>query len=485
MGINKLFSDGVPVCGEKFLLKVSKDRLEATVSPKDAHALARLTGEDFAQILTEAPPNGVTFGLLEGPELKSPGIYFVAKGQPVIHGENAKIRTYVKPAVVRSPKVKNSSKDNVDFRELGSIVNVPKDKLLLEKVLPTAGVSGKTVTSQIIKAKPGKDIKIRIGSGVRISEDGMQVHSEIEGKYILGDGKASVLDSHLVNGDIDISVGNVAFVGKKLEINGSVLPGFKVKCKKDIYIAQGVQNSAEIVAGGDLSVKGGTIGSDVVIQCWGCATIDFIENVGRIEVKGDLIITDAIIQGHARVGNDLFVAKGKGTLIGGSFIVGGSAYITELGSDGEVVTEISVGINPKLEEKKKKLHEDKEIWPVKMNEVIKNTTALKKQQREMGKEFPPEKLELLKQCNESLPQIMEKVNSLNELEKDLEAEIEETISACIYVYGKVYPGVHVEIGGISRTLVSEEQCVVIHFDKHSRSIRCRSMTPEEREAKPQ
>jgi len=245
----------------------------------------------------------------------------------------------------------------------------------------------------------------------------------------------------------------------------------------------GVQNSAEIIAGGDLEIKGGVIGEDIVIQCWGNVRIDFIENVGRIEVRENFSVSDTIIQANVRVGKNVMVTGGKGVLIGGKFVVGGSLYAKEIGSEAEVVTEIEVGINPDLEERKQKLDKEKEVWPAKMNEIIKTTTALKKQQKEEGS-LSPEKAELLKKYNDMLPEVMEKVNTLTERSDAMDIEIEQTTNECVYVYGKVYPGTRVTIGGMSRTLTSIEEWAVIHFDKASRQIHCRAMTPEERQAMP-
>lgn len=474
---SKLFKEGVEICDDKFLLKVTKDRLEAYVFPKDREAGLTIYDVDLAAMMQEVKSQGINYGLLDEPQVREDGTYRVAQGLAAVQGENAKIQAYVKPAVVRSPK--STGNDQVDFRELGSIVNVPKDKLLLEKIPPTSGTPGKTVTSEIINAKAGKDINIKVGPGVALSADGRQVTSTLDGKYMLADGKASVMVEHTVLGNVDMSVGNIAFVGERLMVNGSVEPGFKVKCKNDIYIAQGVQNGAEVTAGRSLEIKGGVIGADVVLKCWGDIKVDFVENVGRIEAKEDLIITETIIQGKARVGGDLKVLTGKGTLIGGKFIVGGSAYFQELGSEAEVVTEISVGINPQLEAKKKELDAGKEIWPAKMNEIIKNTTALKKMQKDAGGTLPPDKAELLKKLNAMLPEVMEKVNDLSELEKELDIEIEKTINEAVYVYGKLYPGTTITICGISRTMVTEEERVVVHFDKATRQIHCRKMTPQE------
>jgi uncharacterized protein (DUF342 family) len=479
MELSQLVKQGAEV-GDNLLLKVSRDGLEAIVVSKDKSPLA-IAELDLAALITEVREKGVVFGVLEPPVAKGPGLC-VARGLPPEPGENAKVKYYVKPAVVRSPKFKTPQKKVVDFRELGSIVNVPENKLLLEKIPLTEGTPGKNVLGLPINTKPGKDIKIKVGSGVALSEDGFQATSELEGKYMLADGKASVMTEHTMSSDVDLSTGNIAFVGKSLIINGSVLPGFKVKGKGDVFIAKGVQDSAHITAGGNLEIKGGVVGDAVVLKSWGNASVDFVENVGRIEVKGDLTITDAIVQGHARVGGNLRVLSGKGTLIGGEFTMGGSAYVRELGSDAEVNTHIIVGVNPSLAEKVEELEREKEIWPDKMSEILKATTALKKMQRDDNGNLLPEKVALLKEYNDMLPEVMEKVNHITEREQALDEEMEQSASEAVYVKGVVYPGVTVTIAGISRMLTSPENSTVIHFDKEKRQIHCRAMTPEEKQA---
>jgi len=478
--VPKQLFKGVSIYSDAFILKASKDKLEAFIRPKDDSS-SGMRDIDYKAMKDEVKAQGVVYGLLDKPIPKGDGSYSVARGRAVRNGENAKVKTYVKPAVVRAPKVKNPAKDKVDYRELGAIVNVPKGKLLLEKIPPTPGTPGKDIFDNNILPKAGKELNIKVGPGVVLSEDGTKVTSGVEGKFMLADGKASVLTEHSLSGDVDMSIGNIAFVGDKLSINGTVLPGFKVKCKREIYISKGVESS-EITAGESLEIKGGVIGEDVVLKSWGNIKLDFIENVGRVEAKGDLTITDSSIQVKARVGGNLRAMEGKGAIIGGKYIVGGSIYVKELGSDAEVITEINVGINPELEDKKKKLDEEKKIWPEKMNEIIKNTTALKKMQKDMGGKLPEDKAAMLQNYNKMLPQVMEKVNNITVLEESVEAEMDQAVNECIYVYGTVYPGINVTIGGQTRILQSEEHAVVIHYDRENRQIHVRAMTSDEKQA---
>lgn len=476
-----LFKEGVPIYGEKFTLKVSKDRLEALVSPRASGGVVNINEIDIKKFHGELRAAGVNFGLLEKPVVWSDGFYCVAQGVVAVNGENARIKTYVKPGIAQVPQANDPMKDKIDFHEMGAIVNVPKDKLLLEKVPLTLGRPGRTVTGEVLNAKPGKDLTMKVGPGITLSEDGGKGISNVEGKFVLVDGKAAVMVEHTVNGDIDFNVGNIAFVGTRLTITGAVQPGFKVKCKGDIVIGQGVQYSAEVTAGGSLEIKAGVIGRDVVIKCWGNFTTNFMESVGRVEVKGDLDVSESMVQVHAMVGGNIRVVKGKGILAGGHYVVGGSVFVRELGSTDEVETDLSVGVNPALDEKKEKLLEEKAVWAAKMNELIRNTTGLKALQKEKGSAFPPEQAELLKKYNQMLPQVMERVNQLAATEETLQAEIEQAGSESIYVFGLLHPGAKISIGGITRILNTQENGVVIYFDREKRQIHCRGMSPEERQ----
>jgi hypothetical protein len=482
MPVDALFKEGVAVCDGGFTLKVSRDRLEAVIAPRDSgRGGGNIRSIDLNGLHGEMRAAGVTFGLLGAPSPRMDGTFCVAQGKAPVNGDNARIKSYVKPGIAQAPKVDDPMTENVDFREMGAIVNVPKDKLLLEKVPLTLGEPGHTVTDEVINAKPGKDLTIKVGPGITLSPDGNQGVSAVEGKFVLVDGKPAVMVEHTVNGDIDYSVGNIAFVGQRLTVNGTVQPGFKVKCKGDIVIAQGVQYSAEITAGGNVEIKGGVMGHEIVIKSWGNVTTTFLDNVGRVEVKGDLTVAESVVQVHALVGGSIRVLSGQGVMAGGHYVVGGSVYVKELGSSDEVMTELSVGINPALDEKKAALDREKEVWSGRMNELLRNTTGLKTMQKEKGKEFPPEQAALLKKYQQMLPQVAERINQLSEAEVVMEAEMAQAASESIYVYGTLYPGAKVTIGGVTRVLNTQESAVVVHFDKENRQIHCRSMTPQERE----
>lgn len=478
---DKLFKGGVDVQNGGWVLRVSKDRLQAVISPKVASAPIPL---DLALLAGELAEQEITTGLLPEPQpVKNTGLFCLARGVAPVAGEDAAVKLHVKPAVVHIPKRMDPDRDQVDYRELGHIVNVDKDRLLLEKIPPTAGKAGRDVFGVEIPARPGKDRKLKYGKGVYPSDDEMKIFAGLDGKFVMAEGRPSVFAEHIVSGDVDLSIGNIAFCGTRLEISGEVLPGFSVKCRGAVLIRQGLNNACAM-AGSTLTVLGGVVGEQAVLRARGDIIVDFVGNGPRIETAATVHVHDFLMQTEVRAGGSVIATTGKGAIIGGKLIVAGSLHVGELGSDAEIVTDVSIGMVPAKQEKKLKIDEDLKLWSDRFNEVIKNISALEKMKKEQGGKLPEEKADLLRKCQIIMPKAMDRVNRLTEESTVLEAELEQMVNEEVFVYGRVYPGVIARIGSTNRFITLEEEQVVIFFDRTSRQILVRKMSREEREAMP-
>lgn len=469
----------VKICNDRFQLKLTKDKLKAVLQLVSEEE--RFENVPFDEIVKEVQNLGVCFGFVFKLPPARDGKTVIASGKPAVPGENAKVKPVVKPAILSRFKSKKSGKDRVDFRELGHIVNVPKGQLLLKKIPATAGTPGKNVLGEEIPCKPGKDVNIKCGPGVVLSEDGLQVTALLDGKFVMGDGRPAVYEEHVITGNVDMAVGNVAFCGTKLEINGEVPPGFKIKCKGDIFIAKGVKN-AQILAGGNVRISGGLVGQDTEIRAKGDIRLDFCENFGLIETRGSLQVENYVVQGNVKTGGNMTVVGGKGTVIGGKYVIGGSMHVKDLGSEAEVVTEVTVGLKHELGKMKRQVEAAKEYWPNRMNEILKNINSLNEMKKTEGKDFASEKANLLAELNKKMPEVMEKNNQLTEMQMQLDKELEQASSEAIYVYGSLYPGVSVTIGKAVRVIDKLEQRVVVELNKSNLQIHVRAMTHEEKEA---
>ena len=470
MASDKLFKGGVAILGEAFILRVSKDRLQATVTPKDHKENAPL---DLTLLREELRDNGIVHGVLEKPVQEHGGMLCVAKGNPAVPGEPARVKFHVKPPTTPPPQ-----KDDLQA-PVPPLVNVAKGKLLLEKVPFTEGTPGQDVFGMEIKAKPGKDRTLRYGKGVSSSDDGQKIFAELDGKFILEEGKPAVVAEHTVTGNVDLRIGNLAFGGTTLKITGEVLPGFSVKCRGDILIQQGVNNAA-IMAGGTLTISGGVVGNGSLLRAKGDIVVDFAENGPKIESAASLYVNDFLLHVDANIGGNIAVVKGKAAIIGGRVIVAGSVHVRELGNDTGITTDISVGMIPSLQARKQRLEEEITLWSDRLNEVLKNISTLERMKKEQGGKIDEEKAVLLKKCQVFMPKAMDKVNVLTEESTKLNETLEQMVNEMVYVYDKLYPGVVVRIGSLARVITMEEEQVVIYFDKPSHQIVVRKMTRDEK-----
>ncbi|MCK5230189.1 MAG: DUF342 domain-containing protein, partial [Desulfobulbaceae bacterium] len=111
---------------------------------------------------------------------------------------------------------------------------------------------------------------------------------------------------------------------------------------------------------------------------------------------------------------------------------------------------------------------------------IKNLSALKQMKKQSGGKLPPDKAKLVNNLNAVLPKIMEQVSRIEEMEKQFEEEKKQMINESIYVYGKLYPGVKVSIGGVSRIITDKEDTAIISFNPQLKQpIHIRPMSSDE------
>ncbi len=467
---------GVPVFDGQFVLSISKDKMSALLRPTDMNETA---GFDRSRLQAELNAHGVVFGLLDTPmPIENGNAYCVARGVSSIDGENARVKLHVRPAAPQMPKESSSSKERVDYRELQSIVNVSKGQMLAEKIPPTPGIPGTNVLDEPINPKPGKDVILKVSNGVEVSPDGMLLSAAVDGKFVMMEGKPAVLTKHVIPEDVDMSVGHVDFVGESLVVGGSVSPGFKVHCKGDIEVGDGIEN-ARLDAEGKLTIKG-RIGEHSEVRSIKNMVIRLAEN-SILETKGGLTVADYVMQCSCLVGEDMRVTQGKGAVIGGRYVIGGSFHVKELGNSAEVKTYVSVGIKPEIWEEKRKLEEEQKIWPEKLNEVIRNISSLEQLKKKQGGQLPPDKEALRKKLNKIMPEIIRQIEKLKESEKEIKERLEKAIHERIFVYGTLFTGVTVQVGTVARDVTLAEEKVVVQYQGPG-EIAIRKMTPDEYKA---
>ncbi|KUO75445.1 MAG: hypothetical protein APF77_08960 [Clostridia bacterium BRH_c25] len=255
-----------------------KPRVEVIVSADEMEARIKLniTAREFAenkiQISSEisAALNkaGVTEGLddlFQKPITVQKEIV-IAKGIKPKDGKDAIIRYY--EIEEKKPVVKEDG--TVNHYELALIDNIRKGDWLGDKIPPTEGKPGKTVTGKLIPARRGIDFNLKYDSKTieAIEEDNKMVLRAVIDGAVKFEGDKISIDNHLiVQEDVSYETGNISFDGY-VTVKGTVKDGFSVIAKNDISIqgSMGLGVVEKIISKeGSIYIKGGIFGKNTSI----------------------------------------------------------------------------------------------------------------------------------------------------------------------------------------------------------------------------
>lgn len=180
----------------------------------------------------------------------------IAKGVPPTEPEDAKIE-YVFDRV--EPEV-DLFADRVDHYEVRGVVSIDEGSLLAKKIPTKDGTPGISVFGDKIEPPTSRDVELKVGEGVTLSNDQLQAFAERAGLPILQNGILKVVNVYELDGDADVSTGHIRFKGEII-IKGNVCEKVKVQSFTGGVHVFGFVSSAEIVTDGDIVVNKNVVGS--------------------------------------------------------------------------------------------------------------------------------------------------------------------------------------------------------------------------------
>jgi len=231
----------------------------------------------------------------------------------------------------------------IDLKELNHIQNRKAGDLLTRIVRTIPSVDGFDVHGRVIKAglmKPGK--LFSAGYGVSETDEGLVANMDGNVRLLQD---SIVMERSIQVKDVDYSVGNIDFDGSAM-IAGRVADGFTVRAGGDLYVRKTV-GRVYLEAGRDLLISGGLVGDgEGSCHVGGNLFAGFLEN-STVKVGGNLIVTEAIIHSNIEVGGNVYLNQGRGEIIGGLAILGGSISCRRVGGPRAGLTRIYVGCPPR------------------------------------------------------------------------------------------------------------------------------------------
>lgn len=336
--------------------------------------------------------------------------------------------------------------DNVDMKELGSVINVVEGQEIAEKIPAVQGKDGMTVSGKRIPAYVGRDKSLPGGKGVTMSEDRLHLYADFDGNLFIKGGKLGVNPVFEVRGDVDYGVGNIDFIGP-VNVHGAIREGFEVRSGSDISV-EGVIEGATIESQGDLTVKIGISGSGKArIKAGGVLRANYIDQAFvRSDTK--IEISEAIMHSDTACRGDIIVmGSKKGQIVGGKIQSGGELVCEMLGSEMGTKTDVLVGELPEVVEERRRAEDNIALIKSEIDKVDANITFLKELQQKGA--LTPDKQTLLAKITKVKFQLKSQYDVIQKRLDELEKMREKTkTDGCVRVKNVCHPGVTVTIRGV-------------------------------------
>lgn len=447
-------------------VSISDNEMEAYLSLGVPEGLVGITVNDVLYKLYEY---GVELGIDEDAiqELIDSGQpvrnAIVARGKPVANGKDAEVDILVD--LDKSAKPLITEDGSVDFRNINLIKIVDKDQLLAVKEPPTQGEAGYTVTGRVTPPRPGEDVLIPRGKNTYLSENGLQLFSEIIGNVFSEDEVLNVKNVYVVKGNVDFSIGNISYPGDVV-VNGDVKADFRVHTEGNI-IVRGTVEAAEIVStSGDIEVKKGIIGTQhekkAKVVAGGSIKALFIQE-GVVSAGKNIEVGSYILNSVIHAEHDVVALRDKGMIAGSSVFSGSCVRAKNIGSISDTKTQIKVGkiIKGDANFKNKQLEAEITVLEEEDKLLRKRMDFLELLKKRLPK-FPVEK-------EKELVEVLEKIKKLQVINEDVLAEKEDfeskfvdqfNIERKIYVLQTLWPGVVVGINEVVRKVDSRQRRIM-------------------------
>lgn len=313
---------------------------------------------------------------------------------------------------------------------------------------PKPGASGADVFGNSVPP-PRDPANLALGNGIELDADGRTLRATAAGRVHCSHQRLSVNPALEIRGNVDNESGPIE-APHDIVIYGDVLDTFGARSEGNIIVA-GFVGACEVRAAGDLHVRGGIAGKGkAVIEARGDVWTRFC-NECVLRAGGDLVITKEAINSDLHVRGRLRMAEGS--------LVGGSAYarcggdLRTLGSEGDVRTQIAIGIDPTVFDKCREIDE----------QVAKRREASAKI-RQAVEPLLAQRKRLMPAQRERATELMYEADRMDAGVEDLLREKETMLQkarpeqpAVLRVRERILPGVTIVIGESMYTFAEERK----------------------------
>ncbi len=348
---------------------------------------------------------------------------------------------------------KVDEKAKIKFRDLSNLLLVHANDPLMRLYPSTQGKSGTDIKGQVVLATPVPDVSYGedlTGSKTDQTDPHLLVAAHPGQPVAVNNGV--IVNPVITVPNVDLTTGKISFEGT-IHVEGDIKAGMSVNVTGDV-IVNGMIESAEVIAGGNVAVKGGVIGraekkpgsqnladTAAVIRCSGSVQALFMENV-HVEAGNNITIIQNVRNCELIARNEIVVGKSganDGQILGGRAQASMLIQADVLGSTVATKTRIQVGVDPYLEEQIRNRQAVIQRKVDELDQVLKLLVFFEKNpKKNVG--GVAEKVEAKR---------VQQLAEIDELTRELttmEAQLEMVDKACVRISQTVYDGVEIQIG---------------------------------------
>ncbi|MFA9558059.1 DUF342 domain-containing protein [Evansella sp. AB-rgal1] len=441
-------------------IEITKDKMEAMLNQNNKND-NQINMEDIEFILNKY---GIKYGIKRDKitqfllgEIEPP--FVIAEGTQANLGKDA----YIKP-LISSKRItgKNIDKtETVDLRNVLEIGSVSAGTVVGIKIDVEKEIDGMNVLGEVVRAKKARDITLRPGKNTVVSEDGRQIISTIDGQVSVEKKRINVFPIYEVNGDVDLAVGNIDFIGN-VTIRGGVRSGFKVIATGDIRILGSVE-SAEIISEGSVFITQGIVAqSKGSIKAKGNVETSFI-NQGVLEVGGDVVVHQSILHSTINCEGFIYCNKGYGNIVGGDISASKGIKVNEVGNSMNTPTSIYIGTNQRLLKLEKEYTTELQSLNTELEKLfllLEKVTAME----QAGALDQKQRMMKLK-IRYTIENNERKIEDLKEKIEDLHDNVHDQQDAYINVSREIHPNTILYFGKYQRKIITKHQNVQFKLER--------------------
>lgn len=376
--LNVIYED---ISGDRFIrLSISPNRLRAYLEYEIINPDFEPGVKDIMEFLEEQKithelnvENVVIFLELMRHTKGKFGPFEIASGTYPVRGDDGRIDFIVNPSSNKA-RYKSDDQGNINYHDTFLIENAYKGHTIAVIKKPTLGIAGKDVYGKSINADSGDPITVKIGEKVSFEQKSGKCTAEIDGRVVYEENTISMSDVYEVSGDVDLSIGNINFVGEVI-IRGDVVGDFSIHGKKQVYV-EGRCGPSKISSEGDVYIRGGIAGNGentLIKSEKGIFKTKYVDNC-RIETSHGVVVKNEIINSIICTGG--IVSIPTGAIIGGNIAALKGIEVGAVGSELGVITHIGSGQDWTKEDKVSFFEEKLEMVNGFLNDLVENVSPL-------------------------------------------------------------------------------------------------------------